>query len=84
MNFVARTVEESRVDKYESLAHGVNRLLQIDGCPSLFIHETQFDCVCCKTKQAFDSRKQRICKRRFRRTVHLRLDDIDATEATVR
>ena len=84
MDFVTRTIEKPRVDEHDPLAHGADAFGEVDGRASLFVHYTDLDRIRFQPEHCLDPAEQGIGEGDLVRTVHLRLDDVDASRAAVR
>ena len=83
VHLIPGAIEEAGVDEDDAVAHGMDAGGEIGRGTALLIHDADLERVACHPQHVLDSVEQAIGKRRFVGSVHLGLDDIDATRAAV-
>ena len=78
MHLIAGAVEEAGVDEGHAGRGGGNTGLEIYAGTALFVHDAELDGMAWQLEEFLDPTEQFVGKGNLRRTVHLRLDDIDA------
>ena len=83
VNLVARPVEEAGVDKHDPVFNLADALLEVDRRAALLVHDAHLQGVERQAQRIFDAGEQLTGEGDFLGSVHLGLDDVDATGARV-
>src|SRR5690606_37173239 len=83
VHLVTGTVEEAGVDEGDAVLGSADASLEVDAGAALFVHDADLEGVARQTDKVLDAAEQLVGEGHFGRTVHLRLDYVDAAGARV-